>query len=778
MHSEEDDFHKHYRSTGVSPLWQVFALLATLGAFLLFIIALALGAALVIAWREGRTANRNFVQPAVAVPADAERGWDPDEEPPNPPYPLEADLHSNPAEPLDAAVRKDHKTVRDRFVALGEALLWSMPEGVMPYNLKISPDGKHAAFLTGNQFYVGPIDGEPIAIRGEGPFGAPGLFSGRPAWSADGQSLYVADSEGGLFVQNVLFNRLERLGYSGDCPIPVGDRHLIYRRRRPRLKTDLSFQSARPDPIEVVMLDHATRAVRVLIPNGAPGLEPLCVSPDGRRLVVQASEPTKSNAYEFRQRLYLADLQGEGAVELKPIGPVYLGTAEVGWLADGDALLLAYTPQLSPPDRWESNGPRNGSELYHFDLATEKQTRLSRGGALIAFAGTAADDLFLYVNQQTQPVWTRNLRRVPLATLKKFADEEPERVPREGRDWTALFDRVLEEHCIPVEMRASALDAKTVAGLAQSFAAFYREAFDAEPPADPEAWDRLMVELSSLNLPQRNRAALVLGAAVGEYLRKEHGAVWSLESEPLPPVEPVVIPPTEESPFLDELNPFETMANRFIANEVEEDIDEVYVPTLWVRALIQQAEGRTIVMGNTAAALRRGVESLTDPDLKRASELFERKKSEEAEQLLLALLQKPKHTANRLLKLHVARMLCEEERGKAVIALLDPEAGRPLERDARVCNLLGLAVLETDPKRAVEYFHTALRCDLYFGAAYLNMAEAFRRLKNVESATLCLRRYLKLQPYGTYAIDARHRLARLQQEQDPLLPPDAGVGNP
>ena len=45
------------------------------------------------------------------------------------------------------------------------------------------------------------------------------------------------------------------------------------------------------------------------------------------------------------------------------------------------------------------------------------------------------------------------------------------------------------------------------------------------------------------------------------------------------------------------------------------------------------------------------------------------------------------------------------------------------------------------------------------------MALAFEKAQDPWSASLCLRRYLKLQGFGPYAADARQRLARLQSMQ-------------
>jgi len=88
-------------------------------------------------------------------------------------------------------------------------------------------------------------------------------------------------------------------------------------------------------------------------------------------------------------------------------------------------------------------------------------------------------------------------------------------------------------------------------------------------------------------------------------------------------------------------------------------------------------------------------------------------------------------------------------------------------QDARKHNLLGLAYLDTNPVEAIGHFRTALRCNLYFGPGYLNLAQAYEKSQDLASARLCLRRYLDLMPHGHHAADARQRLAKLANEAGP-----------
>ena len=92
---------------------------------------------------------------------------------------------------------------------------------------------------------------------------------------------------------------------------------------------------------------------------------------------------------------------------------------------------------------------------------------------------------------------------------------------------------------------------------------------------------------------------------------------------------------------------------------------------------------------------------------------------------------------------------------------MEPLCDRP-PNDPRKFNLLGLALLQDKPRQAVGSFRRALRCDLRYEPAYLNLAQAYDKLGETSSATECLRRYLRLMPQGKLAGDARQRLAALE----------------
>jgi tetratricopeptide (TPR) repeat protein len=87
--------------------------------------------------------------------------------------------------------------------------------------------------------------------------------------------------------------------------------------------------------------------------------------------------------------------------------------------------------------------------------------------------------------------------------------------------------------------------------------------------------------------------------------------------------------------------------------------------------------------------------------------------------------------------------------------------------DPRTFNLLGLAQLPTSPQQAADAFKSALRCDLRYGPAYLNLALAYDRLGQRPAAVLCLRRSLQLMPQGPLARDAQRRLGELREPAAP-----------
>jgi predicted Zn-dependent protease len=165
-----------------------------------------------------------------------------------------------------------------------------------------------------------------------------------------------------------------------------------------------------------------------------------------------------------------------------------------------------------------------------------------------------------------------------------------------------------------------------------------------------------------------------------------------------------------------------------------------------------------LVLTNDAAAANAIVAELSDPELSRAAELLQQGKAESAEQVFQSLLKQKRHEQNLHLALQIGELLYEAKRLPALQKLTEDQCDR-LPHDARKFNLLGLALLEGEPRQAVDAFKNALRCDLRFESAYLNLAQAYQLANDPQSARMCLQRYLAFIPGGVYAADARRRLA-------------------
>jgi tetratricopeptide (TPR) repeat protein len=165
-----------------------------------------------------------------------------------------------------------------------------------------------------------------------------------------------------------------------------------------------------------------------------------------------------------------------------------------------------------------------------------------------------------------------------------------------------------------------------------------------------------------------------------------------------------------------------------------------------------------LVLTNDRATGQAALRELADPELARGQQLLEQGRGEEAQQVFEKMLKEKRHEKNLYLNLQIGKLLYEHNRYAALERLMEHQCDQ-LPRDARKFNLLGLALLNGQPQQAINAFKSALRCDVRFGAAYLNLAQAYQRANDLESARLCLRRYLAILPDGVYATDARRRLA-------------------
>jgi hypothetical protein len=797
-----DDLPRRLRLKGVSPAWRVVGILTSIAAGLLLLVAIGLGVAL-IARQEERKAMQPDVRPAPFDPKPFDpallppnppplanqlpnRDDDPDPEPPNPPYPIVADLQEELRnEHLEKPQAGGKPTPRDRFAQLGQEV-WASPPDAFPQQIRVSSDGKKLAYTSNQLLMIGDLGGElwpaifePDKVRPNGGGPVPRLAGGGPvgnfAWSDFGRHLYFVDSEGGLDRYELATRQVEKLPFYGDDPLPVPmqPKNLIFRRSRAVPKFDAANGFPEPDPTEVVMGNVQTREVRVLIPESRDTWTPLAVSPDGKWLVLSSNRGVDKNKFGHA-RLFLLSLTWEKPAEPKPIGPACTDISSVAWELDSASFICARGQEPVPPDCYASNfyGMHGASDLFRYDVDTGREIRLSRGGG---FTSPVLDEngQLLFASWKFEPGASRvRLLRAPLPAVSRFAEREPNLAPRDVAAWSRLFDAVLKETGIPADARGERLTPDVLAKLADVFAKQFREQFATEPPTDVAAWGRVQQETWSLEFPPdvRRAAVLVMGACQGEYLCREHGAVWHVSAGPLRRSR-FQLGEMEEGLFGYVLNPFQAVvAGRF------DDDDEEWRPTGWLTLVKPHAQGRRLILANDHAAGMKVAEQFADPALERARQLFGHKQADEAERLLLDLLAQEKHAKNEHLAEHVASLLHEHGRFEAMRQVMEPRV-RQQPPSPQKCNLLGLALLETEPKLAIVQFKTALRYNLHYGSAYLNLAQAYEKTNDHESAILCLKRYLKLMPYGALAQDVRQRLALLKDPENRLFPRAPGAAD-
>ena len=169
-----------------------------------------------------------------------------------------------------------------------------------------------------------------------------------------------------------------------------------------------------------------------------------------------------------------------------------------------------------------------------------------------------------------------------------------------------------------------------------------------------------------------------------------------------------------------------------------------------------------MILTNDPVVAKEALDKRIDPDLARATVLLQNNKGDEADDLLRGLVKR--HGGNQYLIRQVGALLQQHRRGRALAELMKPlcdlldVGGLTLPRDAQLYNLMGITLLDAAPQKAMTAFQNALRCDLKYGAAYVNLAQACEAAQRRPEARLALRRYLKLFPKGALADDARRRL--------------------
>jgi tetratricopeptide (TPR) repeat protein len=786
MHTDEQlaDLPEALPLRRVSPFWLVLALLEAVALVGLFLVLCIVGLAALRQRVVTPAATLAVPVPPPAMPRAAFGNFalipPPEDElgdPASLPYPVQEDLRQDG---LPAEVKKNAAdggpSLRQRFLGRGSEV-WQNPQGIYPSYVVIAPDGQSLALPAGDTLLAGPPTdvreiGEAVAgpaaavirprMAPPGSRGVPGQgehadvllrrLLGVPVWSPDGRHVYVARGNGRLWRWTVGAQNLEPLPFAGDSPaaVPNDPDRLVFVRSRPSAKTDASDA----DATEVVLAELSTRAVTTVIPASQSSWQFPSVSWDGTRLAV-----VSDRGYEGREpplyRVLVVDLKGG---EPRPVSPPAAMVGPVCWTPDNKALVYARGQAPLPPEIWSEGGVGmyRSLDLFLFDLDANRETRLSRGGGNHSPSMTRDGELHYLTWQDDANGVNVRLRRVPLAEALAFAAQAPNPPPRDEAAWMGLVEEVLKPASLSAAADGAQIKPEALAGVADTFATAYRTRFQAAPPASFAALDAQRRELHALQFKpeQEAKLALALAAVEGEYLRRQLGARWALTTGPLQTRDGT--PPTDgSSPFAFVVNPF-LPAPHTGPGEGPGLLSDV----------LRAAAGRPLVLSNNPPAARATI--VPDPELTRAEELFKQSKTAEAAAVLLGLMKQDRHQRNTFLALHVGRLLLDHGCKKELLELMSQQSESP-PKDARKFNLLGLAFLlpregRTDPEevqQALDAFKNALRCDLHFGAAYLNLARAYDLAHDPRAARQCLLRYLRLMPRGPYVGDAHRRLAEL-----------------
>ncbi|MBY0526675.1 MAG: hypothetical protein K2R98_24980 [Gemmataceae bacterium] len=755
----------------VSPLWRVFAVLAVL-------MAVGLGAVIVfmsiLVFRlreEIEDLASNDPSSFAKVAVVETKVIDADPEPADPaeaarlPYPVTEDLRK----PLGQAEKtRTQPTPRDRFVNKSRQA-WKVPRDHFISELSVSPDGAQLAYFQGADLVAGPLNSPRLveleAQRRETQSnGTPArrdstlYLTGAPLWSPDSRHVYFGDAGGRLMrydVQNQTLENLPFRGYS-PAPLPGAPERIVFVRAISGIKVEGPGAAPTADAKELAVGNLATKQATVVVPRGKALWHLLSASPDGKQLAAVSNQGLDETP-GLQWRVCLVEM---GSGKVQPLSPAAGMIGRPCWAPDGKALIYARSRQLALPDSWSGDDEESVVDLYEFDLRKRNETRLSRGGG--SFSPSVAQDgslLFLLRPSATQrAVGRTSLQQMTLAVARKFAAAEADPPVRDVAAWTALAQAVFEDAKVAADVDGAKLSPEVLARLAGSFSRLYKERFQDEAPANIARLNAMMREVSGLSVPhgERNRLALLLAVVQGEYLRRQHGASWHVvEGSPFQIGKSAANAPAE-SPFGYVANPFQQLAGSVGDGEGR----DASLRWFSLEELLQVADGRPLVLTNDLAAGRAKVAERTDADLQRGTDLLTDGDPVDGEGVLLAMLKRDAERGNTYLTLIVAKLLLDHNR-KPVLGRLMQDRCALNPGDARLYNYLGLALLDEQPRNAVNAFKKALRCDLRCGAAYLNLADAYKRTGDDSAARACLRRYLELMPGGTYAEDAARRLTEL-----------------
>jgi tetratricopeptide (TPR) repeat protein len=757
----------------VSSVWRLLAVV--FGILLLAVAILAVPVILALGLHQLRNARMPAMAPMVGTPAPppavisgtmgaGAAGVDL-------PYPVQQDLQTS-----DAPAPRTAGT-RDAILQKGQLIVsLTGPNGAFPGPVAVAPSGDKMAYFHDVSLYLGPM-GAPQIVQGfvfsgrgiragqisgtvftrRGPGGAvisktvpPAGTSQVPAerpprgdegyepvsWSSDGRFVYCVDpmsSQIGRY--DIGTRQYQGLPFSGTSPSASIGADVVFIRSYPRPKVGDPDAQGLLDPTEVVRGDWTTGQVAVLIPAKDITWTDVVRSPDDKRLVLRRQPP--SSGQPPHPMIFLWEQGGEP----KPLAIPGHVVGPPAWTPDGNGLVYA---------RRAGGTAEADVDLYLWDIPAGRELRLTSGGGFSSPGITAQGMLFFLVANRDSQGRVATLYRASLADLKTAAGQ----ATTPGSDaWPTLIERVTKGAGLTPDMDGSRLTAEVRAKVLGAFNRSYKELFKADPPGSAAAFDRERHNLESLKLTEaaKTHGALLLGVVEGEFLCRQHhgawdlsaGSLWTASGKPL-------LPP--DSLFAVVVNPFRPLQPSTASP-----------PSL--AEILRLAEGRILILANDPAHGQAAAAAKADSDLEKAVALYQQAKGTDADQMLITLAKR--HENNYHLALHVAQILFENGRRSALRQVMLAQCAlKP--NDARKFNYLGLGLLrpgpddpldtDADSQRAIDAFKNALRCDLKFGAAYLNLADAYIQVQNLPAAVQCLDRYLELMPNGPYARDARLRL--------------------
>jgi tetratricopeptide (TPR) repeat protein len=561
-------------------------------------------------------------------------------------------------------------------------------------------------------------------------------------WSSDSRYIWVVDPMSGQIGRQDTFNgRYESLPFNGFSPSPVvGNAKVVLLRTVPRLKVEDGDATA-TDPTEVTQIDHQNYngTVQVLVPADKITWTQAAMAPDGQQLAL-VSEP----AQEEQPAVYLKTVTKQPkplAIPGRIFGPL-------SWMPNSQALIYA---------RREGSGD-DEVNLYVWDLKAQRESQLTWGGRFSSPSVTTAGDIFFLSDNAQDNGSSKVLYRVRWDELKKEDALESKGMLPAADALVALLIQVAEVIPAEASQDGSRLTPELAAKAAASFKDQYRAKFKNDPPETAAGLDRQRRQSQQAAVADEDKAklSLMLGIIEGEYFRLKHAASWHLSGGPLLEDNRTSAERPQQSLFAYIVNPFRDLKDRRSLPD-----------------MLRQAEGRTLILTNDPSKSQAIIEKQVDPELAKGVDLLKQGKGYDADQVFLGVAQR--HKTNVPLALHLAHLMMENQRKGALRQLMQTQCGQqPLDR--RKFNYLGLAFLRpgpndpidtgADPQQAIDAFKKAIRCDLQFGPAYLNLADAYKQADNLPAAVQCLDRYLELMPNGPYARDVKLRLRAWEAEAE------------